>query len=299
MKILLFGKNGQLGHELIEKLSKKADVYPLSRDSKDYCGDLFDEAGIADSVAQIKPNIIINAAAYTKVDLAEKEISEAFKVNANAPARLASEAEKINALFVHYSTDYVFDGSGSKPWVEGDKTSPLNIYGKSKLQGELEIINSRCRHFIIRTSWVYSFYGENFVTKIIKLAQEKSTLDIVSDQIGAPTSTSLLADATLIMINKVDSEGKLGGVYHIVPRGSVSWYEFAKFILQTSNDFGFHNKLEANEIHPVLSQVQNQTAKRPLNSRMSALKFEKNFNVVLPSWENDVKLLINKLKLGK
>lgn len=298
MKILLFGKNGQLGHELIEKLSKKADIYALSRDSKDYCGDLLDEAGIADSVAKIKPNIIINAAAYTKVDLAEKEISEAFKVNANAPARLASEAKKINALFVHYSTDYVFDGSGNKPWKEGDKTSPLNIYGESKLQGELEIINSRCRHFIIRTSWVYSFYGENFVTKIIKLAQEKNTLDIVNDQIGAPTSTSLLANATLLMINKGDSEVKLDGVYHIVPRGCVSWYEFAKFILQTSNDFGFHNKLEANEIYPVKSQVQNQNARRPLNSRMSALKFEKNFNVVLPSWENDVKLLIKKLKAG-
>lgn len=194
MKILLLGKNGQVGWELQRSLSMLGEVVALDRHSSDFCGDLTRLDDLAQTIRLLQPQVIVNAAAHTAVDRAESEPDLAYLVNEQATGVIAREAAQLGALFVHFSTDYVFDGSGSTAWLEGDATGPLSVYGQSKLAGEKLIQNSGCQHLILRTSWVYAAKGANFAKTILRLAQEREQLQIVSDQFGVPTGADLLAD---------------------------------------------------------------------------------------------------------
>jgi dTDP-4-dehydrorhamnose reductase len=196
MKILLFGKNGQVGWELQRSLAPLGEVIALDRHSTDYCGDLLNPAGLAQTVLAVRPDVIVNAVAYTAVDKAESDIANAHTINALAPAHVAQAAMQIGATVVHYSTDYVFDGSGNAPWAETDTPAPLSVYGASKLAGEQAIAASGARHLIFRTSWVYAARGGNFAKTMLRLAQEREALSVINDQIGAPTGADLLADIT-------------------------------------------------------------------------------------------------------
>lgn len=216
MKILLFGKNGQVGWELQRSLSVLGEVIALDRHSKSFCGNLENLERIKDTIQTIKPDIIVNAAAYTAVDQAESNFDLANLINYEAVKVIAKEAEKINAWFLHYSTDYVFDGNSNKPWTESDKTNPINIYGKTKLFGE-EAIQEYCsKYLILRTSWVYSSKGNNFIKTILRLINEKKELSIIDDQNGSPTSAELIADCTAHCIKTIQDDKLQNMFYHLV-----------------------------------------------------------------------------------
>jgi len=288
MKILLFGKDGQVGFELNKSLSSLGELITLGRDSNSYCGDLTNLEGISQSIRDIRPNVIINAAAYTAVDKAEEEPGLAFSVNADALEVMAKEATELNVLLIHYSTDYVFDGSGDQPWSETDKTAPLNVYGSSKLKGEEFIKNSGCNHVILRTSWVYGIHGNNFIKTIIRLANERNELSVVNDQIGAPISAKLLAELTALIIPLTVKEPRLNGIYHVSPSGETSWSDYAKFIVDAGKKLGFEFNVTSNNIKGIVSDQFKFKARRPLNSRLNTSKFKTAFNVELPHWKTDV-----------
>ena len=231
MKILLFGKGGQVGWELQRSLAPLGELVAVGSHSDDYCGHFENLDGIAQTVRTIAPNVIVNAAAYTAVDKAESEAELAHTVNALACGVLAREAKQSNACLVHYSTDYVFDGSGSQPWLETDSPSPLSVYGATKLAGEQAIISSGCQHLIFRTSWVYAARGANFAKTMLRLGAERDRLTVISDQIGAPTGADLLADVTAHAIRAVQQHPELAGLYHLVASGETSWYDYACFVL--------------------------------------------------------------------
>ena len=217
MKLLLLGANGQVGWELRRALAPLGDVIALQR--ADLVGDLRDAASTVDRVRELQPDVIVNAAAYTAVDKAESERDAAFAVNATAPGELAHEAQSLGALLVHYSTDYVFDGTGAEPWREDSQTGPINAYGESKLAGENAIRATGCRHLILRTSWVYAARGQNFVRTMLRLAQERDELTVIDDQHGAPTGAELLADTTAHAIRAVQAAGSRAGTYHVAAAG--------------------------------------------------------------------------------
>lgn len=285
MKVLLFGKNGQLGSELQCALTPHVDLTALNRASTDYCGDLSNLDGIARSIAAVKPDVIINAAAYTAVDKAESEPELASLINAKAPEVMALEAKRFGARLIHYSTDYVFDGAGSAPYKETDAAHPINVYGMSKKAGEDAILSSGCEHIILRTSWVYGAAGRNFVKTIIELAGSRETLNVVDDQMGAPTGAALLADCTKqILVDK----SWASGLYHLTASGQASWYEFALLIVDTARSFGAALKLHPAAIRPIPSKDYPTPAKRPLNSRLDTSKFQETFGIRLPQWQNGV-----------
>lgn len=297
MKIILYGKNGQLGWELQRSLSYLGELVALDRKGTDiYCGDLSNEQGIVNDIRLIKPDIIVNAAAYTAVDKAEEETKQAFLINARAPEILAWEAASIGAWLVHYSTDYVFDGSGNNVWTELNKPLPLNNYGKSKLAGEEAIIASGCKHLIFRTSWVYSLMGNNFIKAILRLAKEKETLSIVGDQIGAPTGADFLADVTAFTLQKVIKNPSLSGLYHVSAQGEISWYDYAKFIVEKASELG--EPLLVKKIFPIPSSDYPTLATRPLNSRLSKSKVTSSFSLQIPIWNKGVERVIKEI-LGK
>jgi dTDP-4-dehydrorhamnose reductase len=280
MKIILFGARGQVGTALKKALPSTYQLFPSHND-------ITHHLKISKELDDIKPAIIINAAAYTHVDNAEKDKDKAFEVNAVAPMHLAQWALKNNALLVHFSTDYVFDGSGYSPWSEDDKPSPLNVYGSTKLEGDVQIINSDCHHLIIRTSWVYGTSGHNFIRSILKHALIKNKISVVSDQIGAPISADFLAEITYKMIDKSINHHSLLGLYHVSPKGEVSWADYAKFILDKA---GLSSSVD---VLPILSKDYHQTANRPLNSRLDTRKLQKNFGIVPPDWKQDVLKIIH------
>lgn len=284
MKILLFGKNGQVGWELQRALAPLGELIALDR-SRDQglCGDLSHLDDIRRTIRQIKPNIVVNAAAYTAVDKAESDQALAMKINAAAPAVLAEESAAIDALLIHYSTDYVFDGRGVLPWQETDAPAPLNVYGESKLRGEQAIQASSCRYLIFRTSWVYGVRGKHFARTILQLARERSELKIVEDQIGAPTSAELLADVTAHAIRMVAQDKNKQGLYHVAAAGEISWYEYAQFIVNTALEIG--ERLQVRQILPILSEAYRVPAKRPLNSRLNTDKLQHAFQLCLPCWK--------------
>jgi len=288
MKILLFGKDGQVGFELNKSLTSLGELISLGRDSISYCGDLTNLVGISQSIRDIRPNVIINAAAYTEVDKAEEESALAFSINADVLAVMAKETKELNALLIHYSTDYVFDGRGDQPWSETDKTAPLNLYGSSKLKGEEFIQNSGCNHLILRTSWVYGVHGNNFIKTILRLANERNEMSLVNDQIGSPTSAKMLAELTVSIIPSAIKEPKLNGIYHVSPSGETSWLDYAKFILDSGEKLGIEFNVTSNNIKGILSDQFKFKAKRPLNSRLNTSKFKTAFNVELPHWKADV-----------
>lgn len=288
MKILLFGKNGQVGWELQRSLAPLGELVALDRSSQVYCGDLADLTGITQTIRAVAPDVIVNAAAYTAVDRAESEFGLAHRINTEAPAVLAQEAQRISAWLVHYSTDYVFDGSGSQPWTESDSPSPLNVYGQSKLQGEEAIRQADCHYLIFRTSWVYAARGNNFAKTMLRLAQERDQLTVINDQIGAPTGADLLADTTAHAILMASKQPDSAGLYHLVADGEISWHDYACFVINFAREHHCPIKVLPDAILPVPSHTFATAAKRPLNSRLSTEKFRSTFGLHIPHWQTGV-----------
>jgi dTDP-4-dehydrorhamnose reductase len=288
MKILLFGKNGQVGWELQRSLAPLGELVAVDFDSQDLCGDFTRLDGIAQTVRIVSPDVIVNAAAHTAVDKAEDERERVHVINALAPAALAREAGKLGAWLVHYSTDYVFDGSGSKPRVETDPTGPLNVYGQTKLEAENAILESGCRHLIFRTSWVFAALGGNFAKTMLRLAQERDRLTIIDDQIGAPTGADLLADVTAHTLRAAVKRPNVSGLYHLVAAGETSWYGYARFVLNCARENGLRLKVATKNILPVPTSAFPSPATRPKNSRLDTEKLQNTFDLSLPSWQTGV-----------
>ena len=285
MKILLFGSTGQLGRELQTLLSSTNETHALSSSQLD----LQDLQKLKKIIVEIKPQLIVNASAYTAVDRAEQESELALRINAEAPAVMAESAKQINAAFIHYSTDYVFDGKKNTPYTENDLINPLNVYGKSKLKGEQAISQVGGAFVILRTSWVYSLQGDNFVTKILSWARQKKSMQIVTDQIGNPTWARALAQVTTALIeqSKPDIEKYFllkSGIYHLGGRGSVSRFDFAQAILRLDTT-GEHG---AKKLIPALTPDFFTPAVRPLATALDCSKFENVFGLQLPNWEESL-----------
>ncbi|MFJ2689656.1 dTDP-4-dehydrorhamnose reductase [Pseudomonas sp. NPDC087336] len=285
MKLLLLGKNGQVGWELQRSLAPLGELLALDSASQEYCGDLNDLPGLAATVQRIKPDVIVNAAAYTAVDKAESETQLAYRVNAQAPAVLAREALRLNALLVHYSTDYVFAGLGDRPWQENDPVAPLSVYGASKLAGEQAIATSGCAHLILRTSWVYSARGNNFATTMLRLARERERLSVIDDQFGAPTGAELLADVTAHAIRSVLADPQLGGIYHLAATGETTWCRYARFVLEHAERAGMNLKVTPALVDAIGTEAYPTPARRPSNSRLNTQKLQKAFALSLPDWK--------------
>ena len=290
MKILLFGKNGQVGWELQRSLAPLGELVALDRHSNDFCGDLANLDGIRETVRQVRPEVIVNAAAYTAVDKAESDAATAHTVNAEAPGVLAQAADAAGAWLVHYSTDYVFDGSGSKPWDESDPTGPLSVYGRTKLEGEQRIAALCARHLILRTSWVYAARGGNFAKTMLRLAADRDRLTVVSDQFGAPTGADLLADVTAHMLRSAltGSTAGFAGIYHAAAAGETSWHGYARFVLDCAAKSGRALKASADTVDPVATSAFPTPAQRPHNSRLNTAKLRGAFGLQLPAWQQGV-----------
>ncbi|QJI13137.1 dTDP-4-dehydrorhamnose reductase [Pseudomonas sp. ADAK22] len=288
MKILLLGKNGQVGWELQRSLAPLGQVLALDSKSQDYCGDLNDLEGLAATVQRFAPDVIVNAAAYTAVDKAESEPAQALRVNAEAPAVLAAEALKLNALLVHYSTDYVFAGNGNTPWQESDSVGPLSIYGTTKLQGEQAIQDSGCAHLIFRTSWVYAARGNNFAKTMLRLATERDSLNVIDDQFGTPTGADLLADVTAHSIRAMSLQPELGGIYHLAAGGETTWCRYARFVLEQAQAAGVELKVHPAQVGVIATEAYPTPAKRPKNSRLNTQKLQNAFSLCLPEWQSGV-----------
>jgi dTDP-4-dehydrorhamnose reductase len=296
MKILLLGKNGQVGWELQRSLAPLGELIALDRHSTDPCGDLFDLTELAETVQAVRPDVIVNAAAHTAVDKAENESELAHVLNALAPQVLAVEAAKLGALLVHYSTDYVFDGSGDLPWTEYDSTGPLSVYGATKLDGEKRIAHHCPRHLILRTSWVYAARGGNFAKTMLRLAQEREQLSVINDQFGAPTGADLIADVTAHAIRQLEHAGTeadtLVGIYHMVASGGTTWYAYAKHVLAQAKLVQPAINLKATEVKPVASSAFPTPARRPHNSRLDTSKLQATFGLTLPPWQDGVNRML-------
>jgi dTDP-4-dehydrorhamnose reductase len=288
LKILLFGANGQVGWELQRSLSPLGELVALDRHSTELCGDLTDLNGIKDSVFRFGPDVIVNAAAYTAVDKAESDSETAQIVNAVAAGVLAAAATEAGAWLVHYSTDYVFDGSGTQAWIETDPTGPLNVYGKTKLEGEQRIASQCARHLIFRTSWVYAARGGNFAKTMLRLAQERETLNVINDQFGAPTGADLLADVTAQVISQVRRLPELAGIYHLAAGGETTWFNYAKYVIDQSINARAAPEIIVKSIHPVATSASPVAAQRPRNSRLNTAKLQKTFGLHLAPWQHGV-----------
>ncbi len=288
MKILLFGKNGQVGWELQRSLLPLGKLIALDRHSSEICGDLTNLSGIADTVQKVVPDIIVNAAAYTNVDKAEEEQDLAHTINTKAPGILANQAKKLNAWYVHYSTDYVFDGINNNPKKENDPTAPLNVYGHTKRDGEELTAASGCQHLIFRTSWVYGTNGNNFIRTMLRLGSERDSLKVVNDQIGAPTGAELLADVTAHTLRTALQRPDVSGLYHLTANGHTSWHAYAQLIFEQSRKLGFKLKIHPDQLISIPSSEFPTQAKRPLNSCLNTQKLRNTFNLSLPTWETPV-----------
>ena len=294
MKILLLGKNGQVGWELQRSLATLGDLTALDRSTvNDLCGDLADLDALRKTIRLIKPQIIVNAAAYTAVDKAESEPELADLVNGRATQVLAEEAAALDAWLVHYSTDYVFNGEGSTPWGETAAVSPVNHYGASKLLGEQAIIASGCKYVIFRTSWVYGARGNNFAKTMLRLAKDRETLSVIADQIGAPTGADLIADVTALAIQQLLQRPELAGLYHLAAAGEVSWHGYASHVIDFAKDNG--EALAVKEIKAIETVAYPTPARRPLNSRLDTQKLRDNFSLHLPDWQSGVTRMLREV----
>ena len=288
MKILLFGKSGQLGWELQRSLALLGEVIALDFDSTELCGDFTNLHGIANSVAAVQPALIVNAAAYTEVDRAESEPEHAHLINAQAPGVLADAANACGATMIHYSTDYVFDGSGSSPWTERDTPAPLGIYGKTKLLGENAVASGCNKHLIFRTSWVYSTLGSNFPRTILRRAVECDVLSVIDDQHGTPTGADLLADASAHVARQALAHSDVYGLYHLTAAGETTWRAYAMHVLNFAARAGRTLQVAPEAVRPISTSAYPTVAKRPLNSRLNTSKFSTVFRLTLPSWQSGV-----------
>jgi dTDP-4-dehydrorhamnose reductase len=283
VRILLLGKNGQVGWELQRSLSPLGEVIALDRHVAG--GDLSDLEALARNIATVRPDIIVNAAAYTAVDKAESDVDACRTINALATAVLAQAAHASGALLVHYSTDYVFNGNDDMPWLETDATGPLNVYGQTKLEGEQAIVRSGCRHLIFRTSWVFGTRGGNFAKTMIRLAKERDQLKVINDQFGAPTGADLLADITAHAIRTTLTRPELDGLYHLAASGTTTWHGYATHVIAQARAAGQPILVAADAIGAVPTSAFPTPAQRPLNSRLSTDKLQSQFGLSLPHWQ--------------
>lgn len=295
MKILLLGKSGQVGWELQRSLAPLGELVALGSQSQHYCGDMTNLEGIAKTVRDVAPDIIVNAAAHTAVDKAESEPDLAHAINTLAPSVLAQEAKRSGAWLIHFSTDYVFDGSGDKPWLEDDATGPLGVYGKTKLHGEEAIIASGCKHLIFRTSWVYAARGNNFAKTMLKLAQTRDALNVINDQFGAPTGADLLADVTAHAICVALQRPEVSGLYHLVASGETTWHEYANVVIDFARQAGVDVKVAAEAVQAVSTTAFPTPAVRPLNSRLDTSKLKSAFGLTLPHWQVGVTRMLTEV----
>lgn len=295
MKILLLGKDGQVGWELQRALAPLGELYACGRAEADFT----DPESLRALVRTIAPDVIVNAAAYTAVDKAENDAAAAHSVNAVAPGVLAEEASACGAWLVHYSTDYVFDGSKDGPWDECDTVNPLSVYGRTKCEGEQRIRASEALHLILRTSWVFAPQGGNFAKTMLRLAKERESLKVVVDQHGAPTGAELLADVTALALQRIYLTGaqahELSGTYHLAAAGSTTWHAYAQHVLAQAQSHGAVLRVEPQAIHAIESRAFPTAAARPANSRLDCSKFCTNFGLVLPDWRYHVNRLIAEL----
>ena len=292
MRILLLGKNGQVGWELQRALAPLGELVACGSGE----ADLRDPAALATLVRRVAPQLVVNAAAHTAVDRCESEPEGAQAINADAPGLLAREAAAHDALLVHFSTDYVFDGSGSQPWREDDATGPLSAYGRSKLAGEQAIRTSGCRHLILRTSWVYASRGANFARTMLRLAGERESLNVVDDQIGAPTGAELIADVTAHALRGVLRRPELAGTYHVAAAGATSWHGYASHLVDAVRALAPSTvKVKPGAIHAVPSSAYPTAARRPMNSRLDCSRLQQAFDLELPDWRVGVDRLLAEL----
>lgn len=294
MKILLLGKNGQVGWELQRSLAPLGELIALDRHAVEgLCGDLSNLDALRATIRQVQPDVIVNAAAYTAVDKAESEIKLANRVNGQASQVMAEEAATLGAWLIHYSTDYVFSGLGLTPWQESDAVAPVNHYGASKLAGEQAITASGCKHLIFRTSWVYGARGNNFAKTMLRLAKDRETLSVIADQIGAPTGADLIADITALAIQQVLQRPELSGLYHLAASGEVSWHGYASHVIGFAQTNG--EQLAVTAINPIETIAYPTPARRPLNSRLNTQKLRDNFSLHLPDWQSGVTRMLREV----
>ena len=297
MKILLLGKNGQVGQALERALAPLVGPGELVSLDRSNGGDLGQPEVLAQTIRAFRPQVIVNAAAYTAVDKAESEPDQARLINALAPEVLAKEAQALGAWLVHYSTDYVFDGSGSRPWLETDATAPLNVYGQTKLEGE-RLIQAHCtRHLILRTSWVYAAHGSNFAKTMLKLAQERERLTVIDDQWGAPTGAELLAAVTATAIRQIclTSNESLAGLYHLAAAGETTWHQYASQVIGRAKALRPDLPWAVQDIAPVPSSAFVTAAQRPHNSRLDTRKLQAALGIHLPGWQQGVDDMLNQV----
>jgi len=292
-RVLLLGAGGQLGKVLQRRLTGRVDLTALTRTDLDFSN----LAAVRAAVRVAKPEIVINAAAYTAVDKAESEPELCGLANAAAPGVIAEEVAAMGGWLIHYSTDYVFDGSGTKPWVESDSTGPLGVYGKTKLEGELAIAATGCRHVILRTSWVYAAEGRNFLHTMLRLGRERDQLTIVDDQIGAPTTAEAITEATLAVLEKLATsanDATLSGTYHLTCAGAGSWCDFAQAIFSE-----FERQQKAPQVTGIPTEAYPTPAKRPRNSRMDCSKFTRVFGFHMPEWRKALAEVAAEITIAK
>ena len=296
MKILLLGKNGQVGWELQRALAPLGELVACDFDSPGALkADFAQPESLRALVRTVRPDVIVNSAAHTAVDKAESEPDFARALNATAPGVVAQEAAALGALMVHYSTDYVFDGSGQAPRDETAPTGPLSVYGRTKLEGEDAIRASGCSHLILRTSWVYAARGGNFARTMLKLAAERDALNVIADQHGAPTGAELLADVTAHALRRTCAEPALGGTYHCVAGGETHWQGYASFVIEWARAHGMPIKVAAQAIKPIPTSAYPTPAQRPLNSRLDTRKLRSNFGLNLPDWQAGVERMLTEI----
>jgi dTDP-4-dehydrorhamnose reductase len=294
MKILLLGKGGQVGWELQRSLAVLGELYAYDHPEIDFA----QPESLRALVQKIQPDFIVNSAAYTAVDKAESDAETARLVNAESVKVLAEEAKNLNAWVIHYSTDYVFDGTKVGQYLEDDATNAQSVYGKTKCQGEELLRQTNPKHLIFRTSWVYAARGGNFAKTMLRLAKDKTELNVVADQIGAPTSAELLADVTALAIQKIrqsDNAGNLAGTYHVIASGETSWHEYAQFVFELALARGAKLSLTPAQVKPIPTEAYPVPAPRPKNSRLNTQKVQQVFNIELPDWRYHVTRLLDEL----
>jgi len=296
MRILLLGCFGQVGWELQRALAPLGNVTAIPRQGDgNFCGDLTQVEALAATIRQLAPDVIVNAAAHTAVDRAESELGESAAINATAPEVLAAEAKAVGAWLVHYSTDYVFDGSGTRPWQEDDSPRPLNVYGLTKLDGERAIQQSGCRHLIFRTSWIYAARGTNFIRTILRLSAERENLRVINDQHGAPTGAELIADTTALALQQSFAQDNTSGLYHLAASGETTWFGYARHVISAARDAGWPVRTADNGVQPVSSDKFETVAERPKNSRLDTSKVESKFGIRMPEWRIGVDRTLNEI----
>ena len=297
-RVLLLGANGQLGFELASALKELGEVKALTRSEADFSNPFALRDTLLPLVQKFQPNAIVNAAAYTAVDKAQTEQTVAMQINAQSVGVLAELAQSVNAVLVHYSTDYVFDGAGDKPWVENDRTNPLSVYGQSKWLGECAVQQYCQRHLILRTSWVVGAHGNNFLKTILRLASERDSLRIVADQIGTPTSADLLTKVTLKALQTLlpaKQDDARFGTYHVAATGETSWHAYAQYVVEGALKRGGDLKCKLESVEPIPTSAYPLPAPRPANSRLNTEKIRSTFGIELPKWQLGVDAILDAL----